>query len=430
MFLSNIYVYIRANGSIFLQYGTSNYNMKKRVVVTGMGIVTSLGAGVDVTALALEKSRPVIGMIKSFDASRHKTNQGGEVDLNLLECDAAESKQFILDRSSRLLLRACKEALESAMLIGPEKRPIKASLIMGTTLGGMLAGQRFHRALLLQEDTRKYAPLLGDALCRQPFHVASILGIVGDTMVINNACASGLSAIGCAYERVRSGKATLAIAGGYDEMSDFTYAGFNVLQLVTSGKYRPFDKNRSGLILGEGAGAVVVEELEHAIKRRAVICAEIIGYGQASDAYHITKPDPEARGAARAIRGAIEEALIVPEAIDYVNAHGTGTPSNDTMEAKALYLALGEYAQKVPVSSTNPFTGHLLGAAGATEAIISIISLQKGMIPENLNYETPDPECKLNIVTGSSKRQDLKVVLSNSFGFGGSNSAILLKKFE
>jgi 3-oxoacyl-[acyl-carrier-protein] synthase II len=305
-----------------------------------------------------------------------------------------------------------------------------APLIMGTTLGGMLAGQRYHRAILLQEDMRKYAPLLGDSLCRQPYHVASILGIIGDAMVLNNACASGLSAIGCAYRRVRLGKSVIAIAGGYDEMSDFTHAGFNSLQLITSDKCRPFDRNRSGLILGEGAGVVVVEELEHAIKRQATIYAEIIGYGQTSDAYHITKPDPEALGAARAIRGAIEEALIAPEAIDYVNAHGTGTPSNDAAEAKALYLSLGEYAQKIPISSTKPFTGHLLGAAGATEAIFSVISLQKNMIPENLNFETPDPECDLNIVTGGSKKQNLNVVLSNSFGFGGSNSAMLLRNFK
>ncbi len=404
--------------------------MKKRVVITGMGIVTSLGAGVNITASALQKSNSAIGTIASFDPSKHKTSQGGEVDSKILKCALDQSPQFLLDRSSKLLLCACREALQSAKLVASEKQYIEAPLIMGTTLGGMLAGQRFHRAVLLREDTRKYAPLLGDALCCQPFHVASILGIVGDTMVLNNACASGLSAIGCAYERVRFGKVTLAIAGGYDEMSDFTHAGFNALQLITSDKCRPFDKNRSGLILGEGAGVVVIEELDHAIKRRAEIYAEIIGYGQTSDAYHITKPDPEAQGAARAIRGAIEDALIMSDAIDYVNAHGTGTFSNDIMEAKALYLALGEYAQKVPVSSTKPFTGHLLGAAGATEAIFSIISLQKKIIPENLNFETPDPECKLNIVTGSSKKRDLKVVLTNSFGFGGSNSAMLLKKFE
>jgi len=404
--------------------------MKRRVVVSGMGIVTSLGAGISVTALALNGSKPAIGKIASFDVTKHKTSQGGEADLKALEYSNGGNLKYPLDRSSKLLLCACKEALESAKFTSSENEPIKAPLILGTTLGGMLAGQRFHRAVLLQEDTRKYAPLLGDSLCRQPFNVASILGISGDTMVLNNACASGLSAIGYAYERVRFGKDIFAIAGGYDEMSDFTYAGFNVLQLVTSDKCRPFDKNRSGLILGEGAGVVVVEELEHATKRGAEIYAEIIGYGQTSDAYHITKPDPDAREAARAIRVAIDEAAIDPGEIDYVNAHGTGTISNDIMEAKALHLALGTHARKVPVSSTKPFTGHLLGASGATEAIFSIISMQKGVIPENLNFETPDPECNLNIVTGGSKKCDLKIVLSNSFGFGGSNATMVFKKID
>lgn len=403
--------------------------MIRRVVITGMGIVTSLGSGVEATAKALANSDPSIGGITSFDVSKYKTSQGGEVNPSIID-NAGKCSSQPLDRSSKLLLCAMREALKSSNLVNAEDNYIKASMIMGTTLGGMLAGQYFHRAMLLREELDKDAPLLGDALCRQPFHVGSMLGIVGDTMVINNACASGLSAIGCAYERIRFKKASLVIAGGYDEMSDFTYAGFSALQLVTPGKYQPFDKNRSGLILGEGAGVVVVEELEHALHRKAMIYAEIIGYGQASDAYHITKPDPEAKGAARAIRGAIDEAHILPIAIDYVNAHGTGTPSNDIMEAKALHLALGGHAQKVPVSSTKPFTGHLLGAAGSTEAIISIISLQRGIIPENLNYDTPDPECRLNIVTGGSRRQDIKIALSNSFGFGGSNSAMLLRKYE
>ena len=294
--------------------------MKKRVVITGMGIITSLGAGSAVTASALERSAPEIDIITSFDASGHRTNQGGEVNSEMLKNTPDKNSRFPLDRSSKLLLCACKEALESAKLPS-SKEYIMAPLIMGTTLGGMLAGQRYHRAVLLQENTRKYAPLLGDALCRQLYHVASILEIVGDAVVLNNACASGLSAIGYAYRRVRLGKSVAAIAGGYDEMSDFTHAGFNSLQLITSDKCRPFDKNRSGLILGEGAGVVVLEELGNAIKRQATIYAEIIGYGQTSDAYHITKPDPEARGAARAICEAIEEALIAPEAIDSVNAH-------------------------------------------------------------------------------------------------------------
>jgi 3-oxoacyl-[acyl-carrier-protein] synthase II len=213
-------------------------------------------------------------------------------------------------------------------------------------------------------------------------------------------------------------------------MSDFTHAGFSSLELVTSGKCQPFDKNRNGLVLGEGAGILVLEEMDQALRRRANILAEIIGYGQSSDAYHITKPDPEALGASRAITMAISDAKILPEEIDYVNAHGTGTIANDSMEAKALHLALGKHGVKVPVSSTKPMTGHLLGAAGSVEVIFSIIAINNSIIPENLNYETPDLECELNIVTGGSRNAELKIVLSNSFGFGGSNSAMLIKRFS
>lgn len=405
--------------------------MDRRVVITGMGVVTSLGRGIEVSALALKESRPGISTIKSFDSAKHRTNQGGEVSVELLDYALDNSQKRQLDRSSKLLLIACRDALEMARLTPARGSFLRAPLVVGTTLGGMLAAQRFHRAMLLKKDIREYAFLIRDSIsCHQPFHVASIIGIIGETTVLSNACASGSSAIGCAYERVRNGNAAFVIAGGYDEMSDFTHAGFNSLQLVTPDKCRPFDKNRSGLVLGEGAGVMVIEEIEHAIKRKAPIYAEIIGFGQASDAYHITKPDPEAKGAACAIRMAIEEARIDPESIDYVNAHGTGTYSNDTMEAKALYLTLGSYAKKIPVSSTKPFTGHLLGAAGAVEAIFSVISLQESVIPENLNFETPDSECSLNIITGVSKAVNIKIVLSNSFGFGGANSALLLRKFN
>lgn len=404
--------------------------MNKRAVITGMGIVTSLGSGISTTALALREGRPAIGTITSFDASSHKTNQGGEVQAEILEGVICKNKQLHLDRATKLLLRACKDALVDAKLNAQYGECIKAPLIVGTTLGGMLSGQRFHRAMLLKEDLRKYSAYLKDALaCHQPFHVASELGISGETMVLNNACASGLSAIGCAFERIRIGKSVMVIAGGYDAMSDFTHAGFNTLQLVTSDKCRPFDKNRSGLVLGEGSGVVVVEELEHAMKRNAVIHGEITGFGQSSDAYHITKPVPEAREAAIAIRNAIEEAGIGPESIDYINAHGTGTPSNDSMEAKAFGIALGRFSKRVPVSSTKPFTGHLLGAAGAIEAIFSVISMQQNNIPENLNFVTPDPECGLNLITGKSRNKELKTILTTSFGFGGSNAAMVLRKF-
>lgn len=401
--------------------------MKNRVVVTGIGILTSLGRGIPLNEEALRVGKPGIGPIKSFNTARYKSCLGAEIDNSFIDEDFSE----YVDRASKLLLTACRDALKSGSLPVNEEGGLEAQVILGTTLGGMLSGQKYHRNLLLGKSKDKRSVVLRDSLaCHQAPYIADRLNLIGEALVISNACASGLSAIGCAFNRVRSGEATTVIAGGYDTMSDFTHAGFNSLELVTFEKCRPFDKNRSGLVLGEGAGILVLEEMSQALKHRASIFAEIIGYGQASDAYHITKPDPEALGASRAITMAINDAEILPEEIDYVNAHGTGTIANDSMESKALHLALGEHGYKVPVSSTKPLTGHLLGGTGSVEVIFSIMAINANMIPENLNYRTPDPECRLNIVTGGSKNYELNTVLSNSFGFGGSNSTILVRKFN
>ncbi len=401
--------------------------MKKRVVISGIGLLTPLGRGIPSNEEALKTGRTGIGRIKSFDTSRHKSSLGAEIDNSLIDEDFSD----YVDRASKLLLAACRDAIQSAGLKINADKGLKAPIILGTTLGGMLSGQEYHRNLLLGNNKEVKSIVLRDSLaCHQAPYIANRLNLIGEALVLNNACASGLNAIGCAFGRIRSGDAVIAIAGGYDTMSDFTHAGFSSLELVTSGKCQPFDKDRSGLVLGEGAGILILEEMDQALRRRADIFAEIVGYGQSSDAYHITKPDPEARGASHAITMAINDAEILPGEIDYVNAHGTGTIANDSMEAKALHLALGEYGCRVPVSSTKPLTGHLLGGAGSVEAIFSVIAINSNIIPENLNYKTPDPECELNIITGGSKNYELNTVLSNSFGFGGSNSAILIKRFS
>lgn len=405
--------------------------MKRRVVITGMGIITSLGRGIDVTTKALKEGRSNIKRINSFDPSSHKTTLGGEVDpLQFENFSAGGADVHLWDRSSKLLFKATFDALMSAGIQSTESHPIIASFIAGTTLGGMLASQNFHRAALTGKNYKDRAPFVSDALAtHQLLHVSEALKILGETLILNNACASSLSAVGLAYERIKMGDCDVAIAGGYEVMSDFTHAGFNVLQLVTSDACRPFDKGRSGLVLGEGAGVLVIETLEHALLRKAPVIAEIIGYGQASDAYHLTKPDPNALGASRAIKAAVDQAEIDPGAIDYVNAHGTGTPANDGMEAKALHMALGTHASKVPLSSTKPFMGHLLGAAGVVETIVSVITIQEQMAPENLNLRELDAECDLNVIRSGAQKLAIKTVLSNSFGFGGSNAAILLKRF-
>jgi len=405
--------------------------MKRRVVITGMGIITSLGRGIDVTTQALKEGRSNIKRINSFEPTSHKTTLGGEVDpLQFENFSAGDVDVRFWDRSSKLLFKATSDALKSAGIQNSKQHPIRASFIAGTTLGGMLASQSFHRAALTGMNYKDRAPFVSDALAtHQLLHISEALNILGETLILNNACASSLSAIGLTYERIRGGDCDVAIAGGYEVMSDFTHAGFNVLQLVTSDACRPFDKGRTGLILGEGAGVLVIETLEHAILRKAPVIAEIIGYGQASDAYHLTKPDPNALGASRAIKAAVDQAEIDPGVIDYVNAHGTGTLANDVMEAKALHLALGTHASKVPLSSTKPFMGHLLGAAGVVETIVSVIAIKEQLAPENLNLRELDSECKLNVIRSGAQKFAIKTVLSNSFGFGGSNAAILLKEF-
>ena len=404
--------------------------MSKRVVVTGIGILTALGRGITNTACALKAGKSGISKITSFETDRYNCDVGGEVNEGLIDKDFSKNKGHVLDRASHLVLTACKDALSSASLDAKRASARNISVFLGTTLGGMLSGQKFHRDYLLKRNKEKRSLLLNDYLANQGIRVVREFGLTGEALTLNNACASGLNTIGLAFRRLRSGQMSLAIAGGYDVMSDFTYAGFSSLQLITQEKCRPFDKNRTGLILGEGAGIVVLEELNHALKRNADIYAEVVGSGQSTDAYHLTKPDPEAKGACNAIASAIKDAGIQADEIDYINAHGTGTLANDPMEARAISMALGNYGSKVPVSSTKPMTGHTLGAAGAIDSIISIIALKDNFLPVNLNYENPDPSCKLNIISKQSKNVEIKVALSNSFGFGGSNGSILLRKLE
>ena len=404
--------------------------MAKRVVITGIGILTALGRGIAKTEYALKAGKSEISKITSFATDGYNCDVGGEVRGDLIDRDFSKNKGHTLDRASYLVLTACKDALSSASLDATGGEAQDISMFLGTTLGGMLSGQNFHRDYLLKRNKEKRSLLLNDYLANQSIHIAREFDFTGEALILNNACASGLNAIGLAFRRLRSGQMPLAIAGGYDVMSDFTYAGFSSLQLVTQEKCRPFDKNRTGLTLGEGAGIVILEEMDHALNRNAHIYAEVIGFGQSTDAYHITKPDPEAKGACSAIVSAIKDAGISTSEIDYINAHGTGTLANDPMEAKAINMALGDYGRRVPVSSTKPMTGHTLGAAGAIDVIISIVAMKNNFLPVNLNYENPDPNCELNIVSKQSKSAEMKVVLSNSFGFGGSNGVILLRKLE
>jgi 3-oxoacyl-[acyl-carrier-protein] synthase II len=399
--------------------------LRRRVVVTGMGIITAHGIGKDMNWGKIKSGVSSICEITSFDATRYRGKYGGEAK-EFIAATVNNLKETRLDRASHLLIHAVAESLSDAGMMDNIKDKT-VLLSIGTTLGGMLSGEAFHREVMEKGLKMARLSLVSDYLAHnQAINTFKEFELKGDFLVFSNACASGTNAIGNAFNSVRSGDYDIAICGGYDTMSEFTFAGFNSLMAVTPEVCRPFDKNRDGLVLGEGAGIMILEELEHAIKRNVRIFGEIIGYSESSDAYHMTSPEPTGISAAFAIKKATEDAEN-PQ-IDYINAHGTGTKYNDAMEAKAIKIAFGEGGKNIPVSSIKPMIGHLLGGAGAVEAIVSLLSIIHKELPPNINYQTPDPECDLNIVE-EAVESDIKTGLSNSFGFGGSNASIIIREY-
>lgn len=401
--------------------------MNRRVAITGMGIVTAHGLGKAANWRKTTAGESSLGPVTLFDAAKYRTRQAGEVrDLPLPPWSRLRASR--LDRASHLLHHAFAEALaESGLEAGElaEARPIVA---LGTTLGGMPSGERYHKAFVRRGPGGANPFLLSDHLAHcQGLHLMEEFRIPGTPRVFSNACASGANAVGFAFLAVRAGEAEAAVCGGYDPLCEFVFAGFHALQALTPELCRPFDRNRSGLALGEGAGILLIEEWERARNRGARILGEILGYGESSDAFHMTRPDPEARGAEAALRRALASAAVGPESVDYINAHGTGTPLNDPAEAKAIRRVLGPAAERIPVSSVKPLIGHLLGAAGAVEGILTLLALREQTIPPNLNYETPDPEVGLPIAAVAARSDRMEVALSNSFGFGGANATLVLR---
>ncbi len=400
--------------------------MNRRVVVTGVGIITAHGIGKETNWTQIKSGVSGIRRIASFDSSKYRGKTGGEVGELSDITHLYNLKKKRLDRASYLLIHTTREALSDAK-IGNTIKNIPVLLSLGTTLGGMLSGEMFHKEVIERGLGRARLSHVFDYLAQyQAINLFKELELKGDFFVFSNACASGTDAIGHAFNSIRYGEYDVAICGGYDTMSEFSFAGFNSLMAITPTLCMPFDKKREGLVLGEGAGVLVLEEAGHAVRRNASILGEIAGYGASSDACHLTSPEPSGKGAAIAINKALKDAGY-PE-IDYINAHGTGTKYNDIMETNAIIRAFGEGAKKIPVSSIKPMIGHLLGGAGAVEAIVSLLSIIHKTLPPNINYKTPDPECALNIVTEPSEG-DVKTVLSNSFGFGGSNASIIIREY-
>lgn len=383
--------------------------MHRRVVITGMGVVSAIGIGLDNFWSSLINGISGIKEIEGFDINGYRSRKAAEIkDLPML------GRWFEkLTRASQYTIIATEEALKLSKL-DPSKQEI--GIVLGTSLGGMSSGEMYYKG----EDSLDSLRLILQSPYYGPsWEVANYFGLSGPNITISIACASGTGAIGIGLEIIREGRVDILICGGVDVLSPFVFSGFNILRATTDEPVRPFDRKRTGLALGEGAGILILEELSHAKERGVEILAEILGHGLSSDAEHMTGPSRDGSGLARAIDMAIKDSGITKDEIDFISAHGTGTFYNDRMETLAIKKVFGERAYRIPVNSIKAMTGHCLGASGAIEAIMVIKAMNEGIIPPTINYENPDPECDLDYVPNLPRKADINISLSTSSAFGG-----------
>ena len=411
--------------------------MKRRVVITGMGAVTPIGNTVDAFWDGIKSEKVGIGPITKFDTSDYKVTLAAEVkDFVAKErLDFKSAKR--MEVFSQYAVAAAKEAVGMADIHMEEEDPYRVGVIIGSGIGGLNSMEKEHEKILTKGPKRVNPLLIPMMISNMAAgNVAITFGCKGKCTNVVTACATGSHSIGDALRAIQCGDADVMFAGGTESsITPVAVAGFTNLTALTSADdpmqaSLPFDKKRSGFVIGEGAGVVILEELEHAKKRGAKIYAELAGYGATCDAYHITSPAEDGSGAAKAMELAMEEAGVKPEEVDYVNAHGTSTHHNDLFETRAIRRALGDAADQVKVSSTKSMIGHLLGAAGAVELIACVKSIEEGYIHPTVGTTEPDEGCDLDYVINGALNQDVKVAMSNSLGFGGHNATLLVKKYE
>jgi 3-oxoacyl-[acyl-carrier-protein] synthase II len=393
---------------------------RARVAVVAAGIVSPLGFGLEETSRSLREGKDCVTPVTAFPVDRCRCQTAGQVaNAPLTEANQFTAHPERLHRVARMMILAMREAMTQAGDFQPELT------VVGTTSGGMTFGEQYYRGLKANGHSKRHAPtLIANYTPQKPVMDAQeAFGIGAPCQIIANACASGTNAIGHAFSCVRSGRYRRVLTGGYDAISELVFAGFDSLQAATPERCRPFDRERSGLVLGEGAAVLALENFESAQKRGATILGEVIGYGISTDNFHLTQPDPSGIGPRQAMEGALASAGIEASEIDYINAHGTATPFNDASEGKAIE----ELFNSVPVSSTKGMMGHSLGAAGAIEAVISLLALQEQVLPPNINFRAGDDGIDLNIIANESKTAPVRTVLSNSFGFGGTNASVILR---
>lgn len=408
----------------------------RRVVVTGLGVVSPLGCDINVFWQRLCAGTSGIGKITRFDASAMATQIAAEVKEFDIDKFIPKKEQRRMDPFCHYAVAAGKLAMQDSGIQMASEDAERVGCMVGSGVGGLITMEDQH-SVLLQKGPDRCSPFM---IPQMIVNMASGLiaiehGMKGPNYCVVSACASGAHSIGEAIRQIQRGDVDVMVAGGTEAVvCPLGIAGFSAMRAMSTRNddparaSRPFDKDRDGFVMGEGAGIVVMEEYEHAVKRGARIYCELAGYGATCDANHITAPAPGGEGAARAMTKAIRDAGLTPDMIDYVNAHGTSTPLNDKNETAAIKAALGEQARKVMVSSTKSMTGHLLGAAGGIETVICALAIQKGVVPGTMNYTTPDPDCDLDYVPNAAREVKIRACLNNSLGFGGHNCSLLLKR--
>ncbi len=411
---------------------------KRRVVVTGLGLITPLGLGVEPSWQHLINGASGIKRITRFDASAFPTQIAGEVD-NFNPEDYVEIKEVKkMDRFIHFAVAAATFALNDSGLKITDSNSDRVGVLVGSGMGGLHTIEYYH-SVLLEKGPRRITPFFIPMLTINlaAGQISIKFSAKGPNSAISTACATGSHSIGDAFRIIQRGEADAMIAGGTEAViSPLGIGGFNAMKALSTRNdepekaSRPFDVDRDGFVVGEGAGIIILESLQHAMDRGAKIYAEIVGYGMTADAYHITSPSPGGEGAARCMTIALKDGGIGHTEVDYINAHGTSTKSGDELETRALKTVFGDHAYKVAISSTKSMIGHLLGAAGGVEAIISILSIVNNIALPTINLDNPDPECDLDYIPHKARKMKINYALSNSFGFGGTNACLLFKKFD
>lgn len=410
----------------------------RRVAITGIGVVSPLGSDKSEFWKNLVNGKSGISAVESFDVSLYPSRIAGEIkDFDPTLCmEKREAKK--VDRFTQLGVSAAIQAWRDAGLDHVQINKDEAGVLVGSGIGGIQTTEK-QLQILAEKGPRRVSPYLVPALIANMAsgYISILLELRGPNSTVVTACASSTHAIGDAWHVIKRGDADIMVAGGAEAaISHLAFSGFSAARALSTRNdeperaSRPFDLQRDGFVMGEGSGVVILEEMDHALRRNAHIYGEVVGYGMSGDAYHMTAPDPEGRGAFLCMQRALNSAGIATGEVDYINAHGTSTEYNDKIETLAIKKLFGEHAYKVAISSTKSMTGHLLGAAGAVELIATLLSMENGLIHPTVNYENPDPECDLDYVPNRARKGEIKVAISNSFGFGGTNATLAVKKYQ